>query len=86
MLLPKMCAAMLMLAALTACATPATRTIADSACLSFSVIGYAIPPMQGDGTRNMAEDPGNKYDTTETVASVQEHNARWRAVCPERGR
>jgi len=45
-----------------------------------------IPPVQPDGSRDVAEDPGNRLDTTKTVAQVQEHNARFRAVCPERGR
>jgi hypothetical protein len=71
---------------LTACATPGTPKTADSACLAFRLLTYAIAPMQADGSRAMAEDPGNRHDTTETVAQAQEHNARFRAVCPERGR
>lgn len=61
---------------------PATPTIADSACLSFGRITYAIPPMQADGTRNVSTDTGNRYDTPETVTQISEHNARYAAVCP----
>ncbi len=67
--------------ALIACKTLETPPIADSACLSFKRIGYAIPPVQADGTRNVADDPANVLDTTETVESLQEHNARYGALC-----
>jgi len=73
-----------MLLALSACATPAIKPIADSACASFGRLSYAIPPLQPDGSRNVAEDPGNQLDTPETVAEAQEHNARFDAVCPGR--
>lgn len=72
-----------MLLALSACSTPGTRPIADSACTAFARLTYAIPPVQSDGTRNMANDPGNARDTTETVEAIQGHNARYRATCPE---
>lgn len=29
-----------------------------------------------------ADDPGNRYDTDETVRELQAHNARYRAACP----
>lgn len=70
-----------MLLALSACATPGTPPIADSACLSFKRISYAIPPLQEDGSRNVADDPGNKFDTPETIDGVRVHNARFEAVC-----
>lgn len=70
-----------MLLALSACKTPATPPIADSACLSFKRLSYAIAPMQADGTRNVAADDGNKLDTPETVTEIAEHNARFQAVC-----
>jgi hypothetical protein len=40
------------------------------------VIGYAPAPAAG------ADDPGNRFDTDETVRELQEHNARLRAACP----
>lgn len=87
MKLPNVCGAILLPLVLTACATPGTPKTADSACAAFGLIlGYMIPPVQPDGSRDVAEDPGNRLDTTKTVAQVQEHNARFRAVCPERGR
>lgn len=70
-----------MLPALSACATRETPPIADSACLSFKVIRYAVPPRQADGTRNVTVDDGNRYDTPETVEDLAEHNARYEAVC-----
>lgn len=73
-----------MLLALSACATHATPPIADSACLTFKAIRYAVPPMQPDGTRNLPDDPGNRFDTPETVGAVQQHNARFDAVCAGR--
>ena len=76
------CAAILLLLAATACATPATRPIADSACTAFRTISYAIPPLGTDGTRAVESDPGNALDTPETVAEVQSHNAAFRAICP----
>ncbi len=75
---------MLMLPMLNACATPATPAIADSACLVFKPIRYAIPPVQADGTRNMAVDPANAHDTVGTVKDVQDHNVRYAATCPRR--
>lgn len=59
----------------------ATPPIADSACLGFKASRYAIPPLQPDGTRDMPADPGNRHDTAQTVRDVQEHNARFDAVC-----
>jgi hypothetical protein len=56
------------------------RTV-DSSCSSFATIGYAIPPKQADGGRALPDDPGNRYDTEQTVADLQQHNARWDALC-----
>jgi hypothetical protein len=70
-----------MLLATSACATRAIPPIADSACLSFKRISYAVPPLQADGARNVAQDPGNELDTPATVAEISEHNARFQAVC-----
>lgn len=73
-----------MLPALSACKTPATPPIADSACVAFGRISYAIPPVQADGTRNLSDDAYNRYDTLATVKEVAEHNVRFAAVCPGR--
>lgn len=73
----------LLLAGLSACATQGTQKIADSACTAFNRIRYSVPPLQADGTRTVAVDTGNRYDTVETVSDVAEHNARFEAVCGE---
>ena len=49
----------------------------------FAPLGYAVPKLQGDGSRTMAEDPGNRHDTPETVAAIQQHNVRYDATCPK---
>lgn len=82
MKLPRLFAAILLLGTLSACATRATPMIADSACLSFKALSYAIPPKQADGSRDVAVDAGNRYDSTLTVAEIAEHNARYEATCP----
>lgn len=66
---------------MSACATPVTPPIADSACVSFKEISYAIPPLQPNGTREMTYDPGNKHDTLETIDEIRKHNAKYNAVC-----
>lgn len=76
------CGAAMMLAGLSACATRETPVIADSTCIAFGRISYAIPPVQEDGTRNV-DDPGNRYDTLETIGAVSDHNARYQAICGE---
>jgi len=81
MMLPRKSAAILMLLATSACATREIPPIADSACSAFGRISYAIPPVQPDGTRNVATDDGNLLDTPETVKEVSQHNARFEAVC-----
>ena len=67
-----------MLAGLTACATAEPpRTANDTACIALRAITYA----NAKAGQEFADDPGNKLDTAETVKQVQEHNARWRAIC-----
>ena len=83
MWLPKLLCAMPMLLVLNACVTRETPPIADSACLSFKRISYAIPPVQADGSRNVAKDDENQLDTPETVFEAQQHNARYDAVCTD---
>lgn len=77
----KLCAATLALLLTSACETLGTPPIADSACVVFRPISYAIPPVQVDGSRKLADDPGNRYDTEETTKEAQDHNARFGAVC-----
>lgn len=77
----KICGGILVLLATSACATRETPPIADSACVSFRELSYSVPPLQVDGTRNVADDPGNKYDTEETTKEAQDHNVRYRAAC-----
>lgn len=70
-----------MLLAMSACATRGIPPIADSACPSFKRISYAIPPVQADGTRNVAADDGNQIDTPATISEIAEHNARYEVTC-----
>ena len=81
MRLLKMSFAISMLAGLSACVTPAIPPIADSSCLAFKRITYAIPPLQNDGSRNVAIDAGNKLDTPDTISEIIQHNARYSAIC-----
>ena len=70
---------------LTACATRETpRPASDIApsrdlsswCQGDRTISYQPAPAAG------ANDPGNRFDSEETVAEIQAHNARLRAACP----
>lgn len=81
MLLPKLCIVTLTLLGTSACKTLETPPTADSACLIFRPIRYAVPPVQPDGTRNAAKDDDNQLDTVETVDQARTHNARLAAVC-----
>lgn len=74
----KLCAAILMLAGLTACATREIPKIVDTSCTAFSRISYATPK----AGQEHADDLGNKRDTPETVTEIEAHNARYRALCP----
>lgn len=44
-------------------------------CLIDKTVSLSIAPQPG------LDDPGNRYDSEETVAEVMAHNQRWRAVC-----
>jgi len=66
-----------MLAGLTACATAEPPKTVNTACTALGVIRYA----NARAGEEHADDPGNRLDTAETVADVQAHNARWRAMC-----
>lgn len=69
-----------MLAGLSACATVEPPKTADSACIALRTLTYA----NAKAGEERADDPGNMLDTAETVAQVQDHNARWRAMCEQR--
>jgi hypothetical protein len=49
---------------------------ASSWCQGDRTVSYSPAPAAG------ADDPGNRYDTEETVRELQEHNARLRGACP----
>lgn len=55
----------------------ATPMIVDTSCSNFGPITYAVP------SRTTPETADNRYDTPETVAQVQQHNARFDALCPK---
>lgn len=71
-------------ASITACSTRGTDQLASdtapsransSWCQGDKPISYAPAPEAG------AADPANVFDTEETVAEIQAHNARYRAAC-----
>lgn len=71
----KLSAAILPLAMLSACATREIRTTVDTSCSAFRALSYAVPP------KAKPETAENLYDTAETVTGIQQHNARWDALC-----
>lgn len=66
-----------MLAGLTACATAEPPKTASAACTALRTLTYA----NAKAGEERADDPGNRLDTPETVTEIQDHNARWRAIC-----
>jgi hypothetical protein len=68
---------MLLPAALTACATAEPPRTVNSACTALRALSYA----NAKPGQEQADDVGNRLDTAQTVVEVQEHNARWRAMC-----
>lgn len=72
----------------SACSTLGTPRVASDTTPSRSLSSWC----QGDRKirynpapeAGMA-DPGNQYDTDETVAELQQHNARLRAACADSG-
>lgn len=53
----------------------ATPRTADTSCLSFRAISYAVPSVTKQETAE------NLFDTAATVGEIQEHNAKWEALC-----
>jgi len=51
--------------------------VTSSWCQGDGPIGYASADEAGQ------DDPGNRFDSDETVAEIQAHNARYRAACRE---
>lgn len=62
---------------LTACGDQEPlRTVSDG-CLLFKPLSYA----NAKPGQERADDPGNKVDTPETVAAIDEHDAVFERVC-----
>jgi hypothetical protein len=68
---------MLSSAILTACAGRETLRTVDSGCLAFKALSYANAPLG----QERADDPGNRYDTPETQAAIDEHDAVFERLC-----
>ena len=75
MMLLKRSAATLLLVMTNACATREIPVIADTSCASFRALSYAVP------ARDRPETAANAFDTPQTVDEIQNHNARWDALC-----
>lgn len=68
----------LALAMTSACCQQETlRTVSDF-CLNDREVKFSVAPTSG------TDDPGNQYDTEETVADLIEHNAVRRRLCANR--
>ena len=67
----------MLLLTLCACATAEPpKTASDSYCLIARPISFANAPA------GLADDPGNRFDTGETVAEIMQHNAAYDGACP----
>ena len=75
-----------LLASISACSTTGTNPPASdiaprrdmtSWCQGDRTISYQAAPAAG------VDDPDNIFDSDETVAEIQKHNARLRGACPE---
>ena len=62
----------------SACFRPAPPQTVSDFCLNDRTITVEVAPTAG------ADDPGNWYDSEETVGRVLEHNAVYRRLCPNR--
>lgn len=72
----RLLAVTLMCVGLAACATPAPlKIVTDTSCTSFAAISYA------QLAKGQVDDPGNRADSDVTVAEIDQHNARWDALC-----
>lgn len=65
---------------MSACGQPEPlRTVSDT-CLTMKLVRFNPAPAAG------VDDPGNTFDTDETVADLIEQNAAWRTICEPAGR
>ena len=65
------------LLATSACKTVESIRTVDSSCLAFSPGTYA----NAKAGEERADDPGNQFDTPETVLWIAMFNRSWRAIC-----
>lgn len=72
LLLTTLAPALLMTSACGQRETP--RSVSDL-CLNDREVKYGVAPAPG------VDDPGNQYDTDQTVKDLIEHNAVWRKLC-----
>lgn len=71
----KISAVILLIAMLSACATPERLKIVDTSCTAFSPLNYAqLAP-------GVVDDPGNLADSDETVRQIDGHNVKWDRLC-----
>lgn len=70
----------------SACSTATDQRLASDTAPSRDRSSWC----QGDATIRYTQadsagqnDPGNTLDTDKTVTAIQEHNARYRAACPD---
>lgn len=62
---------------LTACGgQEPPRTVSDG-CLVFKPLTYA----NAKAGQETADDPGNRYDTPDTIAQIDEHDAVYERIC-----
>jgi hypothetical protein len=62
-------------AGLTACGEAEPLRTVDTGCLVFKPIRYANAPT------GQVDDPGNKFDSAETIAEIDEHDAVYERLC-----
>jgi hypothetical protein len=61
---------------LTACGEAEPLRTVSNGCLVFKPLSYANAPA------GQVDDPGNRYDTAETIALIDEHDAVYERLCP----
>ena len=67
--------AAVMLFTVSACGQPEPPRIVSDFCLAGKRLTAEPAPMAG------MDDPGNRFDTEQTLAEVLEHNAVWERLC-----
>lgn len=79
-------ASAVLLVTTSACATRGTLPAASDTAPSRSLSSWCQgdrPVRYNPAPEAGIADPGNRYDSDETVTELQEHNARYRAACPD---